>query len=53
MKKAPPNSGVQPESTLIPEFQTVHLRGEIKIEIKYYSDSACTKEKMYSQMITR
>jgi hypothetical protein len=52
MKKAPPNSEVS-EGTMIKEFQTVPLHGEIKIEIQYYSDSTCTKKKMFSQIIMR
>jgi len=52
-KKTPPDPELHPEGVLIKEFQTVSLHGEIKIELRYYSDSTCTKEIIYSQIIKR
>jgi hypothetical protein len=53
MKEAPPNSGLSPKGIKIPVFKTIYLKGDIKIEITYYSNSTCTDNKVFTEFITR
>ena len=50
-EKAPPDSGST--TNTVPVYQTVPLKGEIKIDIKYFSDEQCRDKKNFSTVIQR
>ena len=36
----------------VPDFQTISLKGEIKIEFEYFDDASCRTKKMFSTVVT-
>ena len=51
-EKAPPPHSDSAALT-VPVYQTVPLKGEIKIDIEYFSDKNCGDKKNFSKVITR